>query len=95
MPLDCFSKDNGCNATSMILMEELDHKRCAHIFQKRNQSHLQNHHGQNNFTKAHTPYSKNRCMKNLVIVSKYKQMPLYLKQDLFQDENHQQKGGGL
>jgi hypothetical protein len=54
----------------MILMEEHDDERDAHISQKRNQSHWQSRQGQNNLIKAHTPYLKNHWMKDMVNVSK-------------------------
>jgi hypothetical protein len=44
--------------TNMILKVEHDFEQCAHIFQKKNQSHSYNHLGQNNLIKAHTPYLK-------------------------------------
>jgi hypothetical protein len=53
-------------------MEELDHKQCACIFENKNQRHQQSYHGQNNITKVHTPYSKDRRMKNVMNASKHK-----------------------
>jgi len=41
-----------------ILKVEHDLTQCAHIFQKIGCNHLQNHLGQNNLVKTHTPYSK-------------------------------------
>jgi hypothetical protein len=53
-------------------MGEHEHKKCAHILQKLYQNHLQNHLGQNNFIKVHTPYFKNYQMKGVVNVLKWK-----------------------
>ncbi len=47
---------------NVIHMGEHDHEQCVHIFQKINQNHL----GQNNFIKVHTPYLKVRYMKDMV-----------------------------
>jgi hypothetical protein len=58
--------------TGMIMMEEHDRKRCAYIFQNKNQNHYQSHKGQNNITKVHTPYSKDYRMKDVVNASKQK-----------------------
>jgi hypothetical protein len=46
-----------------ILKVEHDLEQCAHILRKRGQSHSQNHLGQNNFIKTHTPYLKGHHKK--------------------------------
>jgi hypothetical protein len=56
--------------TNVIHMKEHDHEQCAHIFQKIDQNHLQNHLGQNNFIKVHIPYLKIRYMKDMTNVLK-------------------------
>ncbi len=51
---------------------------CPHIF-KTYQSHLQNHLGQNNLIKVHTPYLKDYQIKDPVNVPKQKYMSPDLK----------------
>ncbi len=51
---------------NVILKVEHDLEQCAHIPQKRGQSHLHNHLGKNSFVKAHTPCPKGHSKKNVV-----------------------------
>ncbi len=65
--------------TNVILKVEHDLKQCAHIPRRKGQRHSQNHLGQNNFIKAHTPYPKGHQKKNVVNKPRQREMPPNLK----------------
>ncbi len=71
---------------NMILKVEHDLEQCAHILRKKGQNHLQNHLGQNNIIKVHTPYLRGHQKKN--VVNKTNINASQFKKNLFQDGNH-------
>jgi len=62
-----------------ILKVEHDLKQCAHIPQKKGQSHSYNHLRKNNLIKAHTLYRRGHRKKDVMIEPKQRQMPFNLK----------------